>query len=384
MIVQHRKTVFKSMKRSIRIIVIAIVLIAIATLVIKSTDKRGIKKESAPLKPDSVGIQDELPVIGIRLDPTEFRDLISSSGVLEAWHHSYISSETGGRLVGWTAEIGDQLDSGEVIVRFDDELVRLQFNQAGAGLNAAQVALKKQKQDLEKYRKLLEEGSISKNDYESAQIGYESAEASLAAAEAAFGLAERSCNETAVKMPFKGCLASKLGEVGQSLPPGSPVVEIVKINPIRLRIGLSEMDIVKVKRGQSVSIKCTAWKDRIFKGEVFSVGIAANANTRLFPVEIVIPNKELLLKPGMAVSADVTAEIIPEALVVPLDVVIIEDEIARCFVVNQNHVELREVAIGRRQSGKVVLSSGVFPGETIIVTGHRNLKDGQRIALSLK
>lgn len=372
------------MKRSIRIIVIAIVIIAVASLVIRSTDRSGIKKESPPLKPDSIGIQDELPVVGVRLEPSEFKDVVTASGVLEAWYRSFIGSETGGRLTRWTAEIGDQLDSNEVILQFDNELTRLQSYQTRAAMKAAQVAHKKQKQDLDKFLKLYEEGSISKNDFESAQLSYESAEASLAAAEAALGLAERSDNETAVKMPFKGCLASRLGEVGQSIPPGSPVAEVVKIDPIRLKVGITEMDIIKVKLGQSVTIRSSAWKDRLFEGKVFAVGIAADSNTRLFPVEICIPNSDHSLKPGMSVSAEITVSTIPEALVVPVDVLITEDNQVSCFTVSGNIAELRTVVPGKMQSGKVVIQSGVSPGDTVIVVGHRNLKPAQRIALSLR
>lgn len=372
------------MKRFIRIFIVLALLIGGGLLVIMLSYDSSIKKDSPHLTPDSTSLDTEVPVVGRRLVPSEFSEVVSASGVLEAWHRTMLSSETGGRVVEWTAGVGDLLDSGHVILRFDDELATLQMNQSRANLEAARVAMAKQERDLERLRNLFEQGNMSRNEYEAAELGYKGAEASLAGAEAAMGLAARTLKETSVRMPYRGHLSAKIAIVGQSLAPGMPVAEVVKINPIHIEVGLTESDIVRAKTGQPVTMKTSTYGGRSFVGKVSTVGAAADISTRLFPVDIVFSNPDFSLKPGMAAAVDITVASYINVIVVPQAILFTEEDKTTCFIVKNNLAESREVGVGPSRFGQVMLRAGVVEGDTVIIAGQHSLKPGQKINISIE
>jgi len=372
------------MNKIVRILVIAGVLIAIFIIVSISARDKSVKRETPPLTADTTGLNKEVPVVGVKLEPTEFFELISVTGLLEAWNRTMISSETGGRVIKWNSELGERLKAGQVVVSFDDEVAELQWHRAEAALESAIIAASKAKRDYERQKSLFEKGDLSENIIESVELSMKNAQAGLKAAEAAAGLAKRAFNETKVKMPFNGGLSAKLVVIGQSVPPGTPVAEVVQTNPIKLTIGLSEKDIVKVHPGQEVFIHTIGWGDKEFTGRVFAVGSATDVMTRQFPVEISIPNKHLEIKPGMAATAQILVKVYKEALVVSQEVVTDYGDIARCFLAEGDRAAERDVKVSQPQSGKVMFLSGVTSGDTIITVGKASLKDGQKLGLTVE
>jgi len=372
------------MKRPIRFIIIAVVLIATAVVVIVSSRNSTVKQETPSLTPDSSALNVEVPVVGFRLEPGGFQEILKANGVLEAQYRSLLSSETGGRVANWTAEIGERLAEGDVILEFDNELAALGVRQAEANLESARIAAAKQQRDSERFKKLHEQGDLSKNEFETTELARLSADAALAGAEAAAGMTQRSFNETQVRMPFRGRLASKLVEIGQSLLPGTPVAEVVSINPIRLMVGVSEEDLVRIKPGQDVIVRTVGWKERVFNGKVHAVGIAADMATRQFPVEIHLPNPKVALKPGMAATAEIIIKSYKDVLVVPRDAVNFEGKKTTLYMVADNRAQLKEIYVRALNDRQVMIESGVKIGDTVIIFGQGGIKSGQRVSVRIK
>jgi len=368
----------------IRITVIAVALIAIFIIVGISSRDRSIKRETTALTADTTGLDKKVPVGGVKLEPTDFHEIIEVTGILEAWNRTMLSSETGGRVVRWNADIGERLEKGQVIVSFDDEVPKLRWHQAEAALESARIAAVNARRDFERQQSLYEEGDLSDNMIESAALALKNFEAGLKAAEAAAGLAERACRETKVRMVFTGRLSAKLVVIGQSTAPGIPVAEVVQTDPIKLTVGLSETDIVKIHPGQDVHISTAGWEARKFTGRVYAVGAAADVTTRLFPVEIAVPNGRLEIMPGMAASAEILVRIHHEALVAPQDAVIDHGSRISCFIAEDGRAVSRNVETSRPHSGQVMLLSGVSPGDTLITVGTAVLKPGQKLSLALE
>ncbi len=348
------------MKKIIRLIVIAAALIIILIIVISSSRDISYKREATALTTDTLGLDKEVPVAGIKLEPTEFYEMISATGVLEAWNRTMVSSETGGRVTGWNAELGEYLEKGQVIIKLDDVVAELQWRQAE------------------------KEGDLSDNLIEVSELALKQAEAGLKAAEAAAGLAERAYRETKVRMPFTGRLSAKLVVVGQSVMPGSPVAEVVQTSPIKITVSLSESDIVKVNPGQEVAVTAVGWGYRIFTGRIHAVGAAADAATRLFPVEIAVPNNRLEIRPGMAASVEILVKTYRNALVAPQDALNEYGDRVSCFIAQDNRAVERDISISQSHAGMVMLLTGALPGDTLITIGGSGLKSGQKVSLTIE
>jgi membrane fusion protein (multidrug efflux system) len=370
------------MKKKIRITVIVSVLLFLLIIVIISSRDMSAKLETQPLTADNTGLDREVPVAGIRLESVEFLEVIQATGILEGWNRTMLSSETGGRVLNWEAEIGQHLNAGDIIVRFDDEVAELQWKQAEAALETARIAADKSKRDYERQNSLYEKGDLSDNIFENVELAMRNAEVGLKAAEAMAGLAGRAFNETKVLMPFNGRLSAKMAVIGQSVFPGSPVAEVVQTNPIKLTVGISESDIVKLQTGQDVNVMTVSWGARVFKGKVHAIGAATEMMSRLFPVEISLPNRDMDIKPGMAATAHIITNVYNDALTAPLDATTDDGENVTCYIVKGDRVIKQVVQISQPYKGIVMLTSGVDVGDTLVTVGSASLKPGQKVSMT--
>lgn len=372
------------MKKIITYAIILLVVITAAIVLMNTSKSQLVKQDTPPLLPDTTALEAEIPVKGMRLQPAKFEETITVNGVLKAHHRTQISSETGGRIIKWHVEIGDLLEKGDVILEFDDEMAELSQKQAAAALESARIAAANSERDYNRMKKLYEQGDLSKSEFEGIELAKLGADAQLAGAEAALGMAERSLRETRVRMPYRGTLALKFVEVGQSLPPGTPVGEIVQLDPIELEISLPEDDIVRVKTGQVVRVDVSSLNGRTYKGVVSSVGIAADMARRMFPVKITLSNPERDLIPGMSASAEIVTKTVAGSVIIPRSAINYDTEQPTVYVAENDRAQQREIIIGNDRTEDVVISSGLQFGEIVLVTGQTAVKPNQKIILSME
>ncbi|MCF7810720.1 efflux RND transporter periplasmic adaptor subunit [bacterium] len=371
------------MKKKIRITLIAGTLIILLIIAIISSRDTSAKLETQALTADTTGLEKVIPVQGIRLEPAVFKEIVQATGILEGWNRTMLSSETGGRVVSWEAEIGQYLSAGDVIVKFDDKVAELQWKQAEAALEAAGIAADKSKRDYERQKSLYDKGDLSDNIFETIELAWRNAEVGLKAAEAGAGLAKRAFDETKIRMPFNGRISAKMAVIGQNVFPGTPVVEVVQTNPVKLTIGVSESEITKIRQGQDVNIIAASLGNRIFAGKVHAIGFAAENATRLYPVEISLPNKDLDIKPGMAATAKIITNVFTNAMIAPIDAMKNDGEKITCYEINGDRATKQIVQISQPNQGFVMIISGLDIGDTLVTVGGSSLRTGQKVSLSL-
>lgn len=370
------------MKSVKRVVIFAVVLIMTVVILLVVSKGNKAKQDSPALLPDSSGLNIEVPVAGLRLEPGEFNEVLTVTGIIEARHRSLLSSETGGRVIRWEAEIGDLLEAGDVILQLDDELAKLGLQQAEANLESARVSAEKHERDWKRFQELQQNGDMSGNEFESATLARAGAQALLVAAEATVGIVRRSLKETRISMPYKGRLSAKMIEVGQSLMPGTPVAEVVQINLVKLKVGIPEEEIVNIHPGQKVMVHTVGWQDREFSGQITAVGVAADMATRLFPIEVQIPNLEGALIPGMAASGEIILRSYPNAICMPRNAIKFTNNRATAFFVNDGRAQQKQIETGASTDGMVMIDKGAEPGDIAVVVGQDALKPGQKVLLT--
>jgi RND family efflux transporter MFP subunit len=153
--------------------------------------------------------------------------------------------------------------------------------------------------------RLKQESAVSDQQYEKIKLALEAAEAQLQQAGTAVNLAEYNLDVSIMEAPFNGIIASKNAEVGDVINPmmggfssTSGVLTLMDFSTVKIEIEVSQNDIVRIQKGQSASIKLSAYPDKIFEGRVRVVNQAADPLSRKFKVEIQAGNHDLALKPN--------------------------------------------------------------------------------------
>ncbi len=185
------------------------------------------------------------------------------------------------------------------------EKLKLDQSNAKANLNAAQSNIALAKKDLERYRNLYEQGAVSKQTFDSAQVKYDSAQATLTqtqqalfsdkdgktvadanlrSAKATKDKAALDLSYTKVYAPQAGTVSSRRVEKGMYVTAGSPLFTLVP-EEVWVVANFKENQLTNIKPGQPVDIKIDTYPNKVFKGKIDSIQRASGAKSSLFPPE---------------------------------------------------------------------------------------------------
>ena len=242
---------------------------------------------------------------------------IEASGAIEAISSVEIKSKASGEVLFLGAEVGDYVNKGSTLAQIDQRTANNIVDQTLSDLEAAKVRLVNAESQYERGKELHKNSSISDKDFEDIKENYAQAKSTVVRTEVSFENAKISLDDTLVKSPISGTIISRPVEVGQVISSptsafgeGSILMTMADLSKVRVRALVDEIDVGKVRLGQSVSIKVAAYRDKEFIGTVSKIEPKAyiQQNVTTFPVLIDIDNKENLLLIGM--NTDVVIQIL--------------------------------------------------------------------------
>jgi membrane fusion protein (multidrug efflux system) len=154
------------------------------------------------------------------------------------------------------------------------------------------------------------------------------------------------------------------------------------LNPAKMRAGVPEVEIGKVRVGQSATVHVPALAGREFQGRVEIVGVSADPGTRTFTVKITVPNHDMILRDGMVAEALIRTDQKVEAITVPGDAIVRDAQGARLVYVyfpEQKKVYARRVEVGTVYGTEVEISRGLDGSELIVTAGQHQVMEGARV-----
>jgi RND family efflux transporter MFP subunit len=308
------------------------------------------------------------PVNVVQVTKENVQEQLSLTGTINAFSDVTVISETSGKVTEVHAEIGDYKSAGSVIVKVDDEIKKANFELAEANYNKA-------KKDLERFKKLALTNSASDQQMEGAQLAFQSAEAQ-------YTIAKRQFNDTKITTPISGVITSRPVEIGTMINNGMAVANVANISQLKVRINLSEADAFKVKVGDTVGIVTDVYTEHRYTGKIKSISDKCD-DVHTYPVEIIINNdKKFPLKAGMFGRIFFNSNLNGISITIPRDALIGSSRDAKVYVVNNGIANLRDIEVGLEFGTKLQVIRGLNEGETIVVAGQSNLKDGYKVTIT--
>jgi len=232
--------------------------------------------------------------------------------------------------------------------------------------------------------RLRKENAVSEQQNEKIRLAYEAARAELDRAKAALNLAEYNLDVSIMRAPFSGVVASKNAEVGDVINPmmgsfstTSGVLTLVDYARVKVQIDVSYEDIVRIEKGQTAYLTVDTYPENKFEGKILVVNKAADPVTKKFHVEVAAENPERLLRPNT--FGEIMIEVISheEALGVPQNAIL---DSTHVFVLKDDStVTRREVTLGLQNTNLVEVTTGLEPGEVVVVEGNYGLADGEKV-----
>jgi RND family efflux transporter MFP subunit len=287
------------------------------------------------------------------------------------------------------AQPGDRVMKGAVLARLRATEYQERLNQSRARLAEADASLNKARLDLARARTLFDADSLTQPELDGAQAAFDGAGAKVAAARADIELALSSLADCTLASPASGVILERRIEVGTLAAAGTVGFVIGDVSAVKARFGIPDAMIQSIAPGDTLDVVVDAGGSATFRGRVTSIAPAADAQSRVFDVEVTIPNGDGRLRPGMigavSVGASAAADS-PRPLTVPLTAVVRTGEGEGSFgvlIVEQQNgndvVRRRRVALGEVVGNAIVVRDGLAAGEHVVVSGASLLVDGDPV-----
>jgi HlyD family secretion protein len=338
-------------------------------------------------------------------------------GTLAAADEVVVSSETDGTVSRILADLGDRVRAGQALVELDREKQQYSLDQQRAGLaralarygaaepgrlppieqtpdvQKAAAELQQAKQAYQRAEELNRRQLLARQQLDDAeatlqtkQAGYDAAvqnaknlQADIDASGAGMKLAERQLRDTFIRAPFDGYVQKRLVSLGELVKAQAPVMNVVRIDPLKVTAEIPERMAPWIKTGAPVALNVDAYPDRAFTGKLTRISPAVNTQTRAFPFEALVPNTEALLKPGTFARVHIETAQEDRVVTVPYASLQYRYGVNRVFVLEKDTLAVRELKVGERLGDRVEVLSGVKAGDRIAVSDVEKLVDGMKV-----
>jgi RND family efflux transporter MFP subunit len=299
-------------------------------------------------------------------------------GALFPRERAVLSSQVEGPVVIVSADFGDTVNAGQVMLKINPREYQLKVETAQAALNQVEAKLANSRGRYDRAQRLKSEGTISNEQYDQIVSMLRIDEADAESAAKAVSLAQKKLGDTEIKAPFTGSVQKRMVSLGEYVAPGKQIYELIAIDPIKLRCPMPERFVPMAKSGMKVNLTIDAKPGMTYSGTITRIAPALDEGSRTLLIEAEVANPEHVLKPGF--FAHVTMNLGNDrALFVPASAVLRYAGVARVFIVENGAVHSREVTTGAVVGDQIEISKGLKEGEHVAVTDVDRLADGTAV-----
>ena len=273
-----------------------------------------------------------------------------------------------GEVVQIIAEEGDQVEKGQMLARLDGERLRLE-------MLAAKADLEKVRKEFARYTDLADRGLVSAATFDGLKYDVD-------ALQATYELKKLNYDYSEIRAPIDGVVSSRDIKLGQSIDANSVVFRITDTSELVAYLQIPQAELAKFSAGHSAYLRVDAMPGTDFDATIIRISPTIDIRSGTFRATAFVDNNDGYLVPGMFARFTIEYEKHEDALVIPLDAVVQEDEEMAVYVVANGEVARRTVTTGIATNGRVEILDGLAEDEEIVVVGLAGLRDGSKVLAS--
>ncbi len=339
---------------------IAIGLIAVTT----SLSGCGVGEASVA---DASDIQDSIPV-PVEVAYPERNDVFATyeaSATIASDFDAPARARVGGEVVEILAEEGDVVEAGQVLARLDGERLRL-------AMLSARANLEKMEREYQRYEDLHARGLVSASMYDGLKFDLE-------ALKATYELAALDYDYSSIRAPISGVVSARDVKRGENLEPGATAFRITDTSELVAYLRIPQSELAKFKAGHSATLRVDAMPGDEFEATVARISPTIDTRNGTFRATAVIDNSDYALAPGMFARFVIEYEKHENALMIPANAVVTQDEETSVYVLRDDAVVQRTVKVGVSSGNEVEILEGLADDDQVVVVGHSSIRDGSKV-----
>jgi membrane fusion protein (multidrug efflux system) len=273
-----------------------------------------------------------------------------------------------GEVVEILVEEGDRVTKGQVLARLDGERLELEMLAAKANLKQAST-------EYERNIDLHERGLIAASTFDALQYDLEELEAT-------YELKKLAYDYSNIRAPISGVVSSRDIKLGQHLSNNDSAFRITDTMELIAHLQIPQSELSKFAAGNAASIEVASMPDEGFTATIARISPTIDTRNGTFRATALISNAEGNLAPGMFGHFTISYEQHTDALVIPAEALIDEDDENTVYGVDDGEVVRRNVKIGIAADGNIEILDGLNENDVIVVVGHSGLRNGSKVLAS--
>jgi membrane fusion protein (multidrug efflux system) len=319
---------------------------------------------SGAARPAGAGIR----VTAVKVKPVAFTETVAANGTLRAEEAVEIQTEVNGKIAAINFVEGQRVKAGDILVKIDDSSLQANLRRALARRELA--GFREQR-----LARLVEEGGVSKQDYDEAH-----GELAVLDAEADFIRAD--IKKTEIRAPFAGVAGIRFVSVGAYVNPATRIATLQGITNLKVDFSVPERYAPRLKVGDPMKFT-VAGSQQAYTGEVYAIEPRIDVSTRSVLLRAICRNPDGSLLPGIFARVEYTVQQSEASLLVPAISILsglVEREV---FVVREGKVHRVQVTTGARTDTHVQITKGISPGDVVLTSGVQQVRNGTAVQIQL-
>ena len=348
------------MKKNIIYIVVALALIVIVVIRLKSNKETTVNRVYQYDKEQAIHVQ------AITLKLESVKNDISYTGTFEPNKETKVSADIQGKINSVLVDAGSLVKKGQAIIQLDNSLLKLQ-------LQTVEIQIEGLEADVKRYTVLANADAIQGVQLEKTILGLKSAKVQKAT------LLEQ-INKTTIIAPFHGIVTAKLTEEGAFAAPGIPLLQITDISILKFTVNVPENELSQFQINQIYSLSTDVYPEISLSGKVILTGSKANMGNN-FPVQFSVNNtSDLKIKSGMFGKVQLKNDSEGVHIIIPASSIVGTNIQPQVYLVKNGKAILQNITIMSRVQNEVVVASGLSEGDVIVTNGFINLFNGANVS----
>jgi len=321
----------------------------------------------------------------VEVTRTAVDDAFTSTGTVTATQRAALSARTAGLVARVAVDAGAQVEAGDPLLELDPELARLALERAEAGLHSARLQLRESERRREEIERLRANNSVAQTEADARVAEAEVAAAAAAELEIVVQQQRELLARHVVVAPFAGVVARKLTEAGEWVATGTPVLELVGMDELRIDVRVPQERFAMLRDDTPTRIRLAGDDGGGLPARILARVPVGDAGARTFLVRVAPREQDARLLAGSSVQVEFQLRTETAVIAIPRDGLMRRpDGTVNVWVAERAgdrwQATQRRVDVGRRFASTVEIADGLQAGERLIVRGNEALREGQLIA----